>query len=97
MTSENMLHHYHNIPGFQKFKYPRQTGRLADWHLINQPKCRICSQLGTGHVPFVKLTKPLYVPSGEHVSYLLTANLPTCQSAWNLEFRKTSIANTTHN
>ena len=41
---------------FSKLKYPSETGRLADWHLINLPKCRICSQLGTGYVAFVELT-----------------------------------------
>ena len=38
--------------------------------------------------PFMELTKPSCVIHGEHIRYLFTASLPTCQFAWEFAISK---------
>ena len=66
---------------FSKFQVPRQIGKLADRQNVDYVltiRNRACS--------FYETNKKIYIRTTEHIPYLLTANLQTCQ----LEFRKMS-------
>ena len=67
----------------------------VNWHTISLAVVKMINVLNKEQSMFLIMEqiKPLFVLPGEHIPYLFTTSMPTCQFAWQLVIPKQNFKN----